>query len=146
MTSVARGQRVIGAATHYVENQPPVRTDIDEYELNSPLVRAVGAFGAEWAHDALHEAGQLVGSSSFQRDATLANVHTPTAHPHDRWGFRLDEVEYDPSYHRILGGGRRPRAPTRPRGPTPSPEPTSRAPRCSCCSLRSSPATHARCR
>ena len=77
MTSVARGQRVIGAATHYVENQPPVRTDIDEYELNSPLVRAVGAFGAEWAHDALHEAGQLVGSSSFQRDATLANVHTP---------------------------------------------------------------------
>ncbi len=39
MTSVARGQRVIGAATHYVENQPPVRTDIDEYELNAPLMQ-----------------------------------------------------------------------------------------------------------
>ena len=102
MTSAARGQRVIGAATHYVENQPPVRTDIDEYELNAPLVRAVGAFGAEWAHDELHEAGQLVGTPTFQRDATLANVHTPIACPHDRWGFRLDEVEYDPSYHRIL--------------------------------------------
>ena len=84
MTSVARGQRVIGAATHYVENQPPVRTDIDEYELNSPLVRAVGAFGAEWAHDALHEAGQLVGSSSFQRDADpreRAHSHRPSARP-----------------------------------------------------------------
>ena len=34
---------------------------------------------------------------------TLANVHTPTAQPHDRWGFRLDEVEYDPSYHRVIG-------------------------------------------
>jgi putative acyl-CoA dehydrogenase len=102
VTSVARGQRVIGAATHYVENQPPVRTDIDEYEANSPLVNAVGAFGADWAHDDLHEAGQLVGSPSFQRDATLANVHVPTAHPHDRWGFRLDEVEYDPAYHRII--------------------------------------------
>jgi putative acyl-CoA dehydrogenase len=103
MTSVARGQRVIGAATHYVENQPPVRTDIDEYELNAPLTRAVSAFGAEWAHDSLHEVGQLVGTSSFQRDATLANLHDPVAMPHDRWGFRLDEVEYDPSYHRILG-------------------------------------------
>ena len=102
MTSVARGQRVIGAATHYVENQPPVRSDVDEYEINAPLVDAVTAFGAGWAHDGLHEAGQLVGSPSFQRDATLANVHTPTAHAHDRWGFRLDEVEYDPSYHRIL--------------------------------------------
>jgi len=29
-------------------------------------------------------------------------VHVPTAHPHDRWGFRLDEVEYDPAYHRII--------------------------------------------
>jgi len=102
MTSVARGQRVIGAATHYVENQPPVRTDVDEYGLNVPLVEAVAAFGAGWANDALHEAGGLVGSPSFQRDATLANVHTPVAHAHDRWGFRLDEVEYDPSYHRVI--------------------------------------------
>lgn len=103
MTSIARGQRVIGAATHYVENQPPVRTDLDEYEANSPLVAAVSAFGAAWAHDDLHEAGRLVGSPDFQRDATLANTHVPVAQPHDRWGFRLDEVEYDPSYHRILG-------------------------------------------
>ncbi len=102
MTSVARGQRVIGAATHYVENQPPVRTDVDEYTSNVALVEAVSAFGAEWANDALSEAGQLVGSPSFQRDATLANVHPPVAYPHDRWGFRLDEVEYDPSYHRVI--------------------------------------------
>jgi putative acyl-CoA dehydrogenase len=103
VTSVARGQRVIGAATHYVENQPPVRTHIDEYALNIPLKDAVSAFGGGWAHDALHDAGHLVGSPSFQRDATLANVHGPVAHPHDRWGFRLDEVEYDPSYHRVIG-------------------------------------------
>jgi putative acyl-CoA dehydrogenase len=103
VTSVARGQRVIGSATHYVENQPPVRTDLDEFEINLPLREAVEAFGGGWANAALHEAGTLVGTSSFQRDATLANVHGPVAYPHDRWGFRLDEVEYDPSYHRILG-------------------------------------------
>ncbi|MBW9118809.1 acyl-CoA dehydrogenase family protein [Microbacterium trichothecenolyticum] len=103
MRSFARGQRVIGAATHYVENQPPWRVDVDEYTLNAPLVAAVGAFGADWADQGLREAGTLVGSGSFQRDAHLANVHTPVAHAHDRWGYRLDEVEYDPSYHRVIG-------------------------------------------
>jgi putative acyl-CoA dehydrogenase len=103
MTSVARGQRVIGSATHHVQNQPPVRTELDEFDINRPLRSAVDAFGGGWASAALHQAGALVGSSSFQRDATLANVHGPVALAHDRWGFRLDEVEYDPSYHRILG-------------------------------------------
>ncbi|WP_341999239.1 acyl-CoA dehydrogenase family protein [Microbacterium sp. LWH7-1.2] len=102
MTSFARGQRVIGAATHYVENQPSWRVEVDEYTLNAPLAAAVGAFGAEWADEGLREAGVLVGSDSFQRDAHLANVHTPVAHAHDRWGYRLDEVEYDPSYHRVI--------------------------------------------
>ncbi|MFE5408810.1 acyl-CoA dehydrogenase family protein [Microbacterium sp. NPDC056569] len=102
MTSFARGQRVIGAATHYVENQPSWRVEIDEYALNAPLGAAVQAFGAGWAEAGLREAGALVGSGSFQRDAHLANVHTPVAHPHDRWGYRLDEVEYDPSYHRVI--------------------------------------------
>jgi putative acyl-CoA dehydrogenase len=103
VTTFARGQRVIGAATHYVENQPPWRVDIDEYTLNAPLADAVTAFGAGWADASLREAGGVVGSESFQRDAELANVHTPVAYTHDRWGFRLDEVEYDPSYHRVIG-------------------------------------------
>ena len=102
MTSFARGQRVIGAATHYVENQPDWRVDVNEYTCNTPLGAAVRAFGAEWAEESLREAGELVGSVSFQRDAHLANVHTPVAHAHDRWGYRLDEVEYDPSYHRVI--------------------------------------------
>lgn len=102
MTAFARGQRVIGAATHDVENQPPWRVDVDEYSENGVLRSAVGSFGAGWADGALREAGGLVGSASFQRDAHLANVHTPVAHAHDRWGFRLDEVEYDPSYHRVI--------------------------------------------
>ena len=103
MTAFARGQRVIGAATHYVENQPPWRVDVDEYAENGVLRSAVGSFDAGWADGDLREAGALVGSASFQRDAELANVHSPVAYAHDRWGFRLDEVEYDPSYHRVIG-------------------------------------------
>ncbi|MFS0732920.1 acyl-CoA dehydrogenase family protein [Microbacterium sp. 1P10UB] len=103
MTSFSRGRRVIGASTHYVTNQPTIRWDIDEYALNAPLVAAVDAFGADWAQHALSEAGALVGSRTFQQDAHLADRHPPVAYPHDRWGFRLDEVEYDPAYHRVLG-------------------------------------------
>ncbi len=46
MTSFSRGQRVIGSFTHFVENQPPWRVDVDEYTANAPLVSAVDAFGA----------------------------------------------------------------------------------------------------
>ena len=102
MTSYSRGERVIGPATHYVENQPPWRVDVDEYGLNGPLVAAVRTFGAEWADAALHRTGSLVGTRDFQRDAELANTHPPVLHAEDRWGFRIDEVEYDPSYHRII--------------------------------------------
>ncbi|MFV0319731.1 MAG: acyl-CoA dehydrogenase family protein [Microbacterium sp.] len=102
MRSFSRGIRVIGGATHHVENQPPWHTDSNEYELNAPLRGAVAAFGGGWADDELSATGAHVGSLDFQRDAYLANVHTPVAHSHDRWGFRLDEVEYDPSYHRVI--------------------------------------------
>jgi putative acyl-CoA dehydrogenase len=102
VTSYSRGERVIGPATHDVDNQPPWRVDVDEYALNAPLVAAVRAFGAEWADAELGRAGRLVGTRDFQRDAELANLHPPVAYAHDRWGFRLDEVEYDPSYHRVI--------------------------------------------
>ncbi|WP_127820302.1 acyl-CoA dehydrogenase family protein, partial [Microbacterium sp. CPCC 204701] len=103
MTAFARGQRVSGAATHHVENQPPWRVDVDEYSDNAVLRSAVNSFAAGWADEGLREAGGVVGSASFQRDADFANVHSPVTHAHDRWGFRLDEVEYDPSYHRVIG-------------------------------------------
>lgn len=103
MISYSRGQRVIGAATHHVDNQPSWRTEVDEYALNAPLRSAVSAFGAGWADEQLHDIGSLVGSTDFQRDADLAHQHPPVLHTHDRWGFRLDEVEYDPAYHRVLG-------------------------------------------
>ncbi len=90
-------------AAQQVLNQPPWRVDIDEFGTNRPLVGAVAAFGADWAVDGLHEAGRLVGSAGFQADARAAQVHPPGERIFDRWGNRLDEVEYDEAYHRVLG-------------------------------------------
>src|SRR5690606_23010536 len=46
--------------------------------------------------------GALVGSAAFQRDAAAAHVNAPVLHSHDRWGGRIDEVDYDESYHRVI--------------------------------------------
>lgn len=89
-------------ATHEVLNQPPPRVDVDEAAENQPLLEAVERHAAGSALDDLHEVGRLVGGASFQRDAAAAHRHPPVLHTHDRWGRRVDEVEYHPAYHRIL--------------------------------------------
>ena len=44
----------------------------------------------------------------MQAHARLANVHAPQLHTHDRFGRRIDEVEFHPSYHALMAGrGRR---------------------------------------
>ncbi|MEE3852957.1 acyl-CoA dehydrogenase family protein [Gordonia sp. LSe1-13] len=88
--------------THTVLNQSAPRVDINEFKLNTVLVEAIRRHDAGWAEDELTEIGALVGSAQFQHDAHLANTITPVLHTHDRWGNRIDEVEYHPSYHRII--------------------------------------------
>ncbi|WP_347123892.1 acyl-CoA dehydrogenase family protein [Microbacterium sp. SY138] len=90
-------------STHSVFNQAPPRVDIDEYGANIALTEAVRLHGAEWADEALRGIGRRVGSAGFQDDARRANRNEPVLRTHDRWGERIDEVEYDPAYHRVIG-------------------------------------------
>ena len=89
--------------THEVFNQAPPRVEVNEYTSNVPLVEGVRRYDADWAHNDLSEVGALVGTEEFQHDAELANTVLPTLHSHDKYGHRIDEVEYHPSYHRIIG-------------------------------------------
>ncbi|WP_455604121.1 acyl-CoA dehydrogenase family protein [Cellulosimicrobium funkei] len=89
--------------THRVTNQPPEREGVNEY-LDHPVLReAVHAYGGAWGEDRLVEVGALVGTGDFQRAAELANVHEPVLRTHDRRGHRIDEVEYHPAYHEVIG-------------------------------------------
>lgn len=99
MTTVAP----TGFHTHEVFNQAPPRVDVNEYTSNIPLVEGVARYDAEWAQQELTEVGTLVGTESFQHDAELANTITPEFHSHDKYGNRIDEVEFHPAYHRIIG-------------------------------------------
>ncbi|GAA4381260.1 acyl-CoA dehydrogenase family protein [Agromyces bauzanensis] len=92
-------------STHEILNQAPPREGVDEYAANVPLVEAVarwGRRGPDAATGDLHAIGSLVGSAAFQRDAERANTQPPVLRTHDRWGRRVDEVEYDDAYHRIM--------------------------------------------
>jgi putative acyl-CoA dehydrogenase len=89
--------------THQVINQAAPRTDLNEYTANLVLAEAVARHDAGWAQHDLEAIGELVGSASFQHDADLANKHTPVLQTYDRWGNRIDQVEYHPAYHRIMG-------------------------------------------
>jgi len=91
--------------THQVLNQPPPRVDVNEFTANQVLadyVHSIGEAGAQSAA-ALSDVGAAVGSAQFQEDARLAHKNPPVLHTHSKYGYRIDEVEYHPSYHRILG-------------------------------------------
>jgi putative acyl-CoA dehydrogenase len=90
-------------STHTVTNQAPPRVDLDEYDANLPLAEAVRAFGGGWREPELHEIGRLVGSARFQHWTELAHTVTPELRTHDRWGNRVDEVEFHPAYHEVMG-------------------------------------------
>ncbi|MDV7999899.1 acyl-CoA dehydrogenase family protein [Rhodococcus sp. IEGM 1408] len=88
--------------THEVLNQAPPRVDVDEYALNPALQEAVGVFAPSAATERFHEIGRHVGTEQYQHHAELANTLTPVHRAHDRWGNRVDEIEFHPSYHRIM--------------------------------------------
>ncbi len=91
-----------GHRTHEVFNQAPPRVDVNEFTSNVALVEAVTRYDAGWAGEHLAEVGALVGAAEFQHAAELANTEIPRLHSHDRYGHRIDEVEYHPAYHRVI--------------------------------------------
>jgi putative acyl-CoA dehydrogenase len=96
-------QHAAGYATHEVMNQPGSLEDCDLYSADTPLQEAVRAFGAEWAAEPLKRTGALVGSARVQHLAREANRHLPELRTHDRFGNRVDLVEFHPAYHELMG-------------------------------------------
>ena len=88
--------------THEVVNQSPPRVGVDEFGTNTPLIEGVHRYDAAWALNALGEVGRHVGTEEFQHDAERANRIEPELRTFDARGNRIDEVEYDSSYERII--------------------------------------------
>jgi putative acyl-CoA dehydrogenase len=88
--------------THEVLNQPPPLAGYDVFGSDRALVDAVHREGAGWAGASLHDLGVLAGSPEAIGRGFDANRCPPVLHTHDRFGHRVDEVRYHPSYHRLM--------------------------------------------
>ncbi|CPZ46622.1 Probable acyl-CoA dehydrogenase FadE [Mycobacteroides abscessus] len=89
------------ADTHVVTNQVPALRDYNA--ATSPvLMEALIREGGQWGVDEVLEVGALNGTDRMQRAGELANRNRPVLHTHDRWGHRVDEIEFDPAYHELM--------------------------------------------
>jgi len=88
--------------THDVFNQPMPLVDYNLFDTNRPLRDALKFNAPALQTTQLQALGATLGSAGMQAHARLANVHTPELHTHDRFGRRIDEVEFHPSYHALM--------------------------------------------
>jgi putative acyl-CoA dehydrogenase len=82
-------------------NQPPPLEGYDLYGANRPLVEAVAREGAGWADDSLRAFGTQLGSEPLEL-GRLANEYPPRLRTHDRFGHRIDEVDFHPAWHELM--------------------------------------------
>ncbi|MBT2389136.1 acyl-CoA dehydrogenase family protein [Streptomyces sp. ISL-1] len=97
----------MAATTHTVTNQAPPLVGYDVYTSDRTLTEAVERHVApellEEAREELRELGRTAGSSQAQEWGAQANENPPKLRTHDRYGNRIDEVEFHPAWHRLLG-------------------------------------------
>jgi putative acyl-CoA dehydrogenase len=102
MPVMATVERRSGRATQEVLNQPPPLLDYNVYESDLALVEAVRREGAEWAEERIAAVGEAAGSERVIRWGFEANQNPPRLRTHDRFGNRIDEVEFHPAWHELM--------------------------------------------
>ncbi|MGH3795453.1 MAG: isovaleryl-CoA dehydrogenase [Pseudonocardiaceae bacterium] len=90
------------SSTHEVSNQPPPLDGFDPFACDPALADAVTRYVGPGAAAALGELGRQAGSSTAREHGRLADRHPPVLHTHDRYGQRIDEVEFHPSWHWLM--------------------------------------------
>ena len=90
------------SVTHEVSNQARPLVGHNLFAGNAAMRDALAFNTPELVTTPLHTLGEMLGRAEMQEHARLANVHGPQLLSHDRFGHRLDEVEFHPSYHALM--------------------------------------------
>ncbi|WP_045561794.1 acyl-CoA dehydrogenase family protein [Streptomyces sp. FxanaA7] len=88
-------------ATHDVTNQPPPLVPYDASE-DAALLEGLRREGAEWAEKDVRRLGTVAGGAEAQEWAEQANRYEPELRTHDRYGNRIDEVDFHPGWHQLM--------------------------------------------
>src|SRR4051794_33357940 len=89
--------------THEVFNQAAPFGDVNLFDCDPALREGLVREGAGWAADGLARLGQQLGSAAVLDLARLANEFSPRLVNFDRNGRRIDEVEFHPAWHELMG-------------------------------------------
>ncbi len=88
-------------ATHEVLNQSPPLADYNLFREDRALVEALRREGGGWAEARADRLGALAGGEPIVW-GSQANANPPILRTHDRFGHRIDEVEFHPAWHQLL--------------------------------------------
>ncbi len=83
-------------------NQPPPLAGYNAWSQDRILRESVEREGGGWIAERASRMGELVGSERMQALASQANRYAPELKTHDRFGNRIDAVEYHPAYHELM--------------------------------------------
>ncbi|MEU6421554.1 acyl-CoA dehydrogenase family protein [Streptomyces spiralis] len=99
----------MAASTHTVTNQAPPLVGYDVFTADRALAEAVERHVDPGLLDEvrgeLSALGRSAGSAQLQEWGAQANENPPRLRTHDRYGHRVDEVDFHPAWHRLLGKG-----------------------------------------
>jgi putative acyl-CoA dehydrogenase len=95
--------RPTSGATHAVTNQSEPLADYNVFEADRPLVEAVAREGGDYGVDTVRAVGELAGRAETLELGRMANENPPKLRTHDRFGNRVDEVEFHPAWHELMG-------------------------------------------
>ena len=87
--------------SHEVLNQSPPLEPYNVFEQDRPLVEALHREGGGWAAGQVSEVGEIAGGEAVEW-GRQANENTPVLRTHDRYGHRIDEVEFHPAWHKLM--------------------------------------------
>lgn len=90
------------AQTHTVENQPLALENYNLYAEDQALQEAVKREGANWAEQDIARFGAECGLPERIALGFAANVNKPQLITHDRFGHRIDQIDFHPSYHQLM--------------------------------------------
>jgi putative acyl-CoA dehydrogenase len=89
-------------ATHDVFNQPPPLQDYDPLARDHALLEALRREGASFAEDDVGELGRRAASREALAWGAQANENPPRLRTHDRYGHRIDEIDFHPAWHELM--------------------------------------------
>lgn len=98
-----KSQELAEGSAFDVQNQPSPFEDFNLYESDGVFVNfSRQLLNAEQLAELKHY-GNTLGRADMIRAGRTANINIPQLHRFDRFGHRIDEVEYHPAYHQLMG-------------------------------------------